>query len=383
MLGRALAVGLVALAGTAFVAFHWGDSYQWKPDSLFYEAQLFRVQGTPKEQALRRVFNGPLAAYRVRLERTRPPDERRLASPHWVDYSYRFYERRWLVPAVAAAVEPWRGTDALRAVSLAGYCLAGLLVYALLALRFSRLTSALVAVGVLALPPLRYWSLLPMTDSFGVALEAGAMASALVALRRPRWGVPLLGASMLALSFTRDSTLIVLTGLAWILIRRRTRAAVAALAIALAAALPAPILFGAPARHLLAYTLNDFRPPAHPSWGFVLSHYMTGAKGLVRDDVRYLLDHPYVALFAVGGLLTLFAFRSRPRDDVATSFVRGAVLGAAVLVALAPNYTGMRLELPFVPIAAFGVALGLEWALVRARVLARGARVDERCGRVL
>jgi hypothetical protein len=43
----------------------------------------------------------------------------------------------------------------------------------------------------------------------------------------------------------------------------------------------------------------------------------------------------------------------------------------------------MRLELPFVPIAAFGVALGLEWALVRARVLARGARVDERCGRVL
>jgi uncharacterized membrane protein len=110
---------------------------------------------------------------------------------------------------------------------------------------------------------------------------------------------------------------------------------------------------------------------------------MTGAKGLVRDDVRYLLDHPYVALFAVGGLLTLFAFRSRRRDDVATSFVRGAVLGAAVLVALAPNYTGMRLELPFVPIAAFGVALGLEWALVRARVLARGARVDERCGRVL
>src|SRR5947209_14234155 len=104
MLGRALALA-VALAGIGFVAVHWSDHYQWKPDSLFYEAQLLRVRGTPKAEALRRVFTGPLAAPRVAEElRDTPPARRTVASPAWVRYSERFYDRRWLVPALGAAV---------------------------------------------------------------------------------------------------------------------------------------------------------------------------------------------------------------------------------------------------------------------------------------
>lgn len=350
---------VVALAGLAFVAVHWNDSYQWKPDSLFYEAQLLRVQGTPKTEALRTVFEGPLAAPRVAEElRGTPPERRTVSSPAWVEYSSRFYERRWVVPALGAALEPLLGSDALRAVSLAGYVLAGLLVYALLALRFRAWIAAVVSLGVLALGPLRYWSLLPLTDSFGVALEAGALAAALLALRRPRPWLPAFALAMLALSFTRDATLVVVAGLALVALRERSRRALVTLSTAVVASLPAPLLFGAPTREIMAYTLNQFRPPAHATWSFVGSRYVDGEKGLVKDDLTYLVHHPYVGLFALGGIAALFAVRAR--GETAVILMRGAVAGAAALLLVAPNYTALRLELPFVPLAAYGVALALD-----------------------
>lgn len=350
---------VVALAGIGFVALHWGDSYQWKPDSLFYEAQLLRVQGTPKDEALRKVFNGPLAAPRVAEElRDTPPARRTVASPTWVAYSSRFYERRWVVPALGAAVEPVLGDDSLRAVSLAGYILAGLLVYALLALRFRAWIAAVVSLGVLALGPLRYWSLLPLTDSFGVALEAAALATAVLALRRSKPWLPVFALTMLTLSFTRDATLVVVAGLAWVALRQRSRRALVTLATGVVASLPAPLLFGAPTREIMAYTLNQFRPPAHATWGFIRSRYVNGEKGLVKDDLTYLVHHPYVGLFAVGGLVALYAIRNR--GDDAAALMRGAVVGAVALLLVAPNYTALRLELPFIPLAAYGVALGLD-----------------------
>jgi hypothetical protein len=357
VLGRALAV-VVALAGIGFVVLHWDDSYQWKPDSLFYEAQLLRVQGTPKDEALRKVFNGPLAAPRVAVElRDTPPARRTVASPSWVTYSSRFYERRWLVPALGAAVEPVLHDDALRAVSLLGYVLTGLLVYALVGLRFGSWIAAVVSLGVLALGPLRYWSLLPLTDSFGVALEAAALATAVLALRRPKPWLPVFAVTMLALSFTRDATLVVVAGLAWVALRERSTRTLGTLATGIAASLPAPLLFGAPTREIMAYTLNQFRPPAEATWSFIRSRYVDGEKGLVKDDLTYLVHHPYVGLFAVGGLVALYAIRN---DDLSTKLFRGAVAGAVALLLVAPNYTTLRLELPFIPLAAYGVALGLD-----------------------
>jgi hypothetical protein len=359
VLGRTLAVSLVALAGIVFVVQHWGDDYQWKPDSLFYEAQLLRVQGDSKQEALRRVFGGPLAAARVSSERSDPPAERRVSNPAWVSYSERFYDRRWFVPALGAAVEPWLRVDALRAVSLVGYCLTGLVVFALLSLRFSSLTSAVVALLTLALAPVRYWSVLPLTDSFGVALEAGALACALLALARPRrWLLPF-ALSMAALSFTRDATIVVVAGLVGAAALAPTRTRLAVLATGVLASIPALVLFGAPARELIAYTLNDFRPPPNPSWSFIRARYWTGEKGLVHDDLLYLVHHPYVGVFAIGGLLSLFVLRGT-RSDPALPLIRAGLVGAVVLLALAPNYTKLRLELPFVPLAAFGVALAIE-----------------------
>jgi hypothetical protein len=360
---------VVVLAGLGLAAVHWDDAYQWKPDSLFYESQLLRVQGTPKQEALHRVFTGPLARPRVAEElRDTPPARRTVASPSWVRYSSRFYERRWLVPALGAAVEPLFGTNALRAVSLLGYVLAGLAVYGLLLLRFRAWVAGLVALGVLALEPLRYWSLLPLTDSWGVALEAAAIAAAVLALRRPRPWLPVFALTMLALSFTRDSTLVVVAGLAWVAFRTRTRQALVTLAAGIAASLPAPLLFGAPTREIMAYTLNQFHPPAHATWGFIRSRYVAGEKGLVKDDLTYLLHHPYVGVCAVGGLLALYAIRNR--GGVASLLCRGGVAGAVVLLLVAPNFTGLRLELPFLPLAAFGLGAALDaawskWAMSR------------------
>lgn len=354
---------MVALAGIVFVGLHWGDAYQWKPDSLYYETQLLRVQGTPKQQALDRVFGGPLAAARVAQERASdPPALRKLASPAWVRYSSRFYERRWLVPALGAAVEPALGTKALRAVSLAGYVLAGLLVYALLALRTRPWIAALVALAALGLGPLRYWSLLPLTDSFGVALEAAALAAAVLAVRRSRAWLAALALAVLALSFTRDATIVVVAGLLWVAMRERTRAALLALGTAVVASLPAPLLFGAPLREEMAYTLNDFRPPPSPSWSFVAHHWTAAEKGLVKDDLTYLAHHPYVGVFAVGGLLALYVVR---RGDTFGAIARAGVVGALALLALAPNFTALRLELVFVPLAAVGLALALDAAWSR------------------
>lgn len=343
------------LAGAVFVAFHWGDAYQWKPDSLFYEAQLLRVQGTPKDEALRTVFHGPLARPRVEEElRDTPPARRTVASDAWVSYSERFYDRRWVVPALGAAVEPALGRNALRAVSLAGYVLTGLFVCLLLALRFPRRVAALVGLATLALQPLRYWSLLPLTDSFGVALETAALATAVLAIRRsPRW-LALFGLCMLALSFTRDATVVVVAGCAWAALRERSGRAASALGVAVAASLPAPLVFGAPTVDLTSYTLNGFQPVPGSKWQLIRHRWVAGEKSLVRGDLTFLGHHPYVAVFAVAGLVSLYAFR-RAGGDVG-ALARGGVAGAVLLLLVAPNYTALRLELPFVPLAAIGLA---------------------------
>src|SRR4051794_41289847 len=74
-------------------------------DGLFYEVQRLQVEGRSEAQATREVFDGAIARQTARIE-DEPSHEVRVLDPAWVEYSKRFYRRRWLVPAGAAGGGP-------------------------------------------------------------------------------------------------------------------------------------------------------------------------------------------------------------------------------------------------------------------------------------
>jgi hypothetical protein len=345
---------LVALA-VALTFGRWGDPPQWKPDALFYEAQLLEVRGVPQAEALHRVFTGPLAApRRLDEEQKRAEQKPRVSDPGWVTYSAQFYRRRWVVPILGAAIEPVFGTDSLQIVSLTGFALVGPLLYLLLRLRFGRLPSLLAAAACVSLPPLRYWAEMPQTDSFAVAMEALALLAAMLALERGRRWYPFFLASMFLLAFTRDASAIVLVALAWVAFRTRSRRSYALVAGAAAATALPPLIFGAPLQVQLAYMFRDFYVPDDTSWGYVLRQFPKGFRRVEIQDVDYLTHHPFTGLAVVGGLLALYGLRRR---EPLVMLARAAGVACLGLVALQPNPTGLRLELVFVPVLAVGLAL--------------------------
>src|SRR6266511_2791905 len=145
-----------------------------------------------------------------------------------------------------------------------------------------RLAARLRLAGSL---PLRARAALPLTDSFGVAFEALALAAGvLVLVRGPRWLAPWAFA-VLGLSFTRDASVIAVAGGLVALVVRPSRTSGLLALTGVAASLPAPLAFGAPVRQAMAYTLNGFSPPPQASWSFVAHHYLSGAHSLVKNNL--------------------------------------------------------------------------------------------------
>jgi hypothetical protein len=322
------------------------------PDGYFYRAQVLRIHGASEDAALQQVFQGRLTAADRRGEAHLLRYQRKLSNPEWVRDSAVFYERRRLVPLLAAPLEPWFGPSGLRVVSLAGYVVLAPLLYVLLRLWFPLRIAFLATGSTLLLAPLRDWSSSPLTDSWGLALATAALASGcLVLAGRTRWLLAWF-ATILVLGFTRDLT-IVLTGaavLAFLVERSGITAALAGSAFI--AALPAPLLYGAPLRDAIAYPLNGYYPVAEPSWSFIADHYVNGVQALVKSDLTYLAHHPLVVLLLVGGTVAIALLRPA---GPARTFVWSAVPAALAYLLLAPNYTELRLELAFVPLSALGL----------------------------
>jgi hypothetical protein len=118
---------LVGLA-LAFSWSHWSAVPRWTTDGLFYEAQTLEVTGTPAGLARQEVFSGPLG--RSAIDGGTHIHDRR-----WIEFSAAFYRRRWVVPAMAAALRPLVGVRGLQTVSLLGYVLVGVFTYLLARLR--------------------------------------------------------------------------------------------------------------------------------------------------------------------------------------------------------------------------------------------------------
>jgi len=338
-------------------------------DGLFYELEKLRVQGHSEAEATRTVFEGPLARQTAAIEDE--PDEPRVLDPAWVEYSKRFYRRRWLVPALAAAVEPIVGDEpgrALRVASLLGYLLLAPVLFLLLRRRFSTWLSAGLAVACTLAPPVYKWSLGMRVDSWGLTLEAlGLLAAVLVKDLGRRW-LALWVAAIAALSITRDSAAILLPAVAWLLIVERDdpdarRTNLTLLATGLLAALPAFILGGTPVRDNLAYVISGYEVPDESSWSFVASGYLDQLWRTVSTDLTYPVDFAApVAVVLYAGLAlaaaALVALVARPsRGDPYFSLMKAAIPGCVVLLLLANNPQAYRLELVLVPVAAVGLAV--------------------------
>jgi Dolichyl-phosphate-mannose-protein mannosyltransferase len=338
-------------------------------DGLFYEVERLRLEGHDEAEATRMVFDAPIARQTAAIEDD--PDEPRVLDPAWVEYSKRFYQRRWLVPGLAAALAPVVGDApgrALRVASLLGYLLIAPVLFLLLRRRFSTRLSAALALACTLAPPVYKWSLGMRVDSWGLMLESlGLLAAVLVKDLGRRW-LLLWVAAIAALSITRDATAILLPAVAWLLIVERRdpdarRTNLALLGTGLAAALPAFVLGGTPVRDNLAYVIAGYKIPEDSSWSYVASGYLDQLWRTISTDFNDPLKFPIpVAIVLYAGLAlavaALVAVAARPsRGDPYFSLMKAALPGCVVLLLLANNPQAYRLELVFVPMAAVGLAV--------------------------
>ncbi len=343
-------------------------------DGLFYEVQARELEGESHAAAMREVFNSSEARETAEIEDV-PEGEFRVLDPEWQRYSSQFYERRWLVPGLAIVVGALTGQEvatAVKTVSMIGYALIGVVLFLLLRRRFSVSTSVLAAVACLLLPPLYRWSFGQFVDSWGVLLESfGLFALVLVVDRGLRW-LPLWASAMLALSVTRDATMVLGIAAAWLAVAqwrrpetRRRNAAI--LAGGAAAALPALFLGGAPVRENLAYILNGYDVPRDSSWGAVLDGYPRQLWETVEGNLTYPLEIGilgpllYLVVVVASAAIALVVLR-RARGDGFWHVEHGAILGCVVLLLIANNPQGYRLELVLVPVIAAGFALAISRA---------------------
>ena len=118
-----------------------------------------------------------------------------------------------------------------------------------------------------------------------------------------------------------------------------------------------------PARNLLALLVNNSRGLRRTRLGGSSCGITRGAlEELIRSDVGFLRRGEwYTAFFIVGGLAAflLFAWRDRFRQTWSSLLTAGLALGIAYVLA-APAFSAFRLELVFVPMAAYGLAFASE-----------------------
>ena len=356
---------------------HWIDPVSWNdPDALFYQAKTLHFRGQNERAALYRTFFSPIANQLQRDEQRYPRKEGpQYTSPRWIDYNRQFFRRRPVVPLMAAGIYPAFGIRSLLTVSMLGYILLALALYALLRRRFSPTISVVATTACILLPPLRNFSFLPMTDSWGVLLETCALLAAVLTFDRGMRWLAVWVAAIVALALTRDATVIPLVAVLCLAIQQRDRRSGLLAATGVAAVLPTLLFGNASVRENLAYVFSNYYPPKDGSWNFVLREYWPHFRHLVREDLLYGTHlgawgpvwYLGLAIVAVGLLLLINSIR---RTDPFFRLLGYSVVGAFVFLLLFGAYSGLRQELVFIPPIAAGLALLMDTA-VRSEALRR------------
>jgi hypothetical protein len=357
-----VALGLVVLSLTQ-IAPALRDPVRWTPDGLFYQARVLQLRGADHDAAIREVFTGPIS------QRARTIDPEHVADPAWVAYNEQFYERRIGLPIAAAVLTPAAGDRALMDVTAAGYVAAVLAIFLILLMRFRLVVAGGVAALTALLPALVHHSSYPLTDSWGVTLEAIALAAAVLTLERGRRWLLLWAATILVLAFTRDSIWIPVLAGVWCAIRFRTRISLALAGSGIAAMLPAALLFRIPMRELIAFNVVGHDIATDTSWGFIARHYPGALENFLRSDAGFVFRGAwYTAAYLGVGIVSLFllTWRSKAAWPV---LLQGASVVALIYVLSIPAFSAFRIELIFVPMASFGLAYAAEWVAARLGVV--------------
>lgn len=362
-----LAVVALMLLAALSMGKHWGGDITWETDALFYQAKTEQILGADPQVARERIFGGPLSSYARGLEAQSPDEPRRVSDPAWVEFNVPFYERRLLLPAVAAALKPVLGLHALETLSLLGFMLVPAFLFLLLIRRLSFPASFAVSAAFILWQPLRAWSVFPLTDSTGLALLiAGLLSALLVVERGPRWLVPW-ALCVGALSITRDTAFLLVIAAMALVVVQRDRRSVALAASGFVAALPAPLVHSVPLSKLLAFVFAKHSIPADTSWGAVLSQYPGNLPYMAGRYFDYALANPHVVLVAVCGIGAAFALA--PRRDPLTILLWATLPAYLLFLTIGPAFSAFRYELVLVPLIAFG------YGHLAERVLQRVAEV--------
>jgi hypothetical protein len=385
---------LVLVVAAASSLSSWWAPVWWSgdPDTLYFQAKVLRFRGENERVALHRLFAGPQASGLRKLDERRPAAKRQFTNARWIDYSSRFFRRRVFVPLLAAAAYPVFGERSLLTVSLLGYLLLSLALYALLRRRFSSTVSAVVTCACMLTPSLRRNSFIPMSDSWSILLETCALLAAVFTFQRSmRWLVPWM-AALGAASLTRDVTVVPLIAVLCLAIHTRSRRSVLLAATGVASTLPALLAFGnASVRENLAFVFSGYNPPHDASWSFVLHHYWPNVRDLARLDLQYGTGLGWQTplwylgiLLAAAGVVLLV--RSAARGDLFFLLHGYSLIGAAVFLAVFDGYSAFREELVFLPPVAVGLALLAKGVDDRVRMKVnrsprsiQAAAMSERC----
>jgi hypothetical protein len=245
---------------------------------------------------------------------------------------------------------------------VAGYVASILAVFGLLLLRFSLPVAAAVSLATIALPALSHHAGFPLTDSWGVALQTAAIAFGVLAVKRGRRWVIGWALALALLAFTRDSALILVLAAAWLAVTQRSRISWWLLGTSVAATLPVMLIFSMPLRELLAMMLNDIQPDPGASWLSIAERYPAAIVDLLQADGGYVRDGAWLSAgYLLAGLALLFLLARGPRASSATTLLKAAAVAGAAYVVAVPVFSAFRLDLVLIPMAAFGLAFGLEW----------------------
>ncbi len=382
-----VALALIVCA-VAVLAIKWADEVIWSPDALFYQSRVEQIRGASREEALDKVWNGPLAAGFRNDDSLRARPDQALADPRWIPESYDLYARRWTVPLLAAAVYPIFGVDSLEAINIVGTLVFAVALFLLLRRRFDPLASFIGVAAVLAWPDLR-WAFLPLSDAWGLAMLTVTFLIGIKAL--DSWSGGWLAAwtaSIVILSVTRELTPIAVFAAGAVAIvyglRRigdwRQPALLAVTGVL--GTLPAQLAFqGKSLNWGFAYAFSGNRIPTDTSWSFVFDHYWSALETGTRQSFDYLFAANPVYLesawplwpFTIPlliGLIMVFAVSSSTPGDPYLTFMRGAFVGEALILLIAPTFQDLRYEYPLLPIAAVGIALAV--GLIRAWISGAG-----------